>query len=79
MEIETFEKAKTIQNEIEFLRERKKIIKSIRNDNLDVRFGIFANCTHLSLNKEEIEYISNFLIKKCNEEINDLENKFSQL
>lgn len=79
MKIEEFEKAKTIQNEIEFLKGKKQTIQTILDNKQEVRFGIFSGYTNISLNKEEIEYISNFLLKKYTEDINNLEKEFSHL
>lgn len=81
MKKDVFEKAKKINSSINTLKKRKEQIELFKlNDNSKsvIIFG-FQNTNHVILANNEIEYFSNFLIKKCDDEIKALETEFDKL
>lgn len=82
MKKEVFEKAKKINDSINDIKKKKERIELIRlcsqSPNANVTFG-FQGINFISLNNDEIEYISHFLMIDCDNKIKGLEKELETL
>lgn len=83
MKIDVYEKAKSLQSSIRTIKNRKEKLelfkkKENRNSEPSIIFG-YKSTNFITLTDNEVEYLANFLIKKCDDEIKFLEDEFDKL
>lgn len=83
MKRDVYEKAKSLQSSIRTIKNRKEKLelfkkKENRNGKPSIIFG-YQSTNFITLTDNEVEYLANFLIKKCDDELKFLEDEFDKL
>lgn len=85
MKRDVYEKAKSLNSSIITMKNRKEKLELFkekenrnRNSKAPIIFG-YQSTNFIALTDNEVEYFTNYLLKKCDDEIKFLEDEFDKL